>query len=99
MRSVALAIIVGLALVAGAIFFGGASDESEEADRYPDAEKIVTAYLHAEGRESQEVRRVSGPYVWVKLTPKNCLLIDVSTQHDDSFWVAGSVDANASVGC
>jgi hypothetical protein len=101
-RLLAAAIFAGLALVAGAVVYE--TPETRDANPYADAEEIVSAYLSVAGYKAQSVRRVSGPFVVVKLEPRRCILLDVSTQYGgegvDSFWGAGpSTSDRKSIDC
>jgi len=96
----AVTAFAGLALIAGAIVHN--TFETRDADPYQDAEEIVSTFLNAVGEPVQSVRRVSGPFVFVKLKAGDCYLVDVSTQYQseagDTFWLAGASDST-SVDC
>lgn len=104
MRLLAAAVFAGLALVAGAVVYY--TLETRDPDRYADAEQMASAAFNAAGEKPVSVRRVSGPFVVVKLNAEQCVLVDVSTQYSgpndgdaDFFWAVFPGADGKSVDC
>lgn len=102
MRLLAAAVFAGFALVAGAVVYY--TLETRDPDRYADAEQLASAAFNAAGEKPESVRRVTGPFVVVKLSSGQCALVDVSTQYSgqdggDFFWTVFPSADGKSVDC
>lgn len=102
-RWLAVAIVVGLALLSGAIVYHGHNTSAESDESYADAEEIIRAYTDARGIRIVSVRHLTGPFSVIKREDGQCALIDVSTQYEgesiDAFWIAGTTGESKSLNC
>jgi hypothetical protein len=86
-KLLAVALFLGLALVAGGLVYQ--SREDEGGSDYSGYENVLRAL--GDSSTVQDVEQVKGPFYRIRIGTK-CYLVDVSTQYkgDDTVWVTTS---------